>query len=154
MNLPDYIKNTEFVFDISSLEHDLRITNPKMEEMPSWKKHKNSKDFNGKVLYILFMYDKKSPFIKKFPDLETRRKNAINESGIEESIVTEMTDKLFVSMISEFLRYQNDRLWALICMNESIFLQYSNILMQTTDDVRGDKDLVQTIKLKEDVMIQ
>ena len=152
LEFPNWITEVKFAFELDQSGMDMRLKNPRMNEMPSWKRHgNNSHVFNSKVFYILFMYDKSSPFLKKFNDLELRREKAIQESGVDGNLVTEMTDLDFVNMVVEFLRFQNDRLWFIICQNESIFMQYSTILMQSTFDVKGDKDFVNTLTLKEKV---
>lgn len=152
VEFPNWISEAKFAFELDGSGMDMRLSNPKMNELPSWKKHDNNAQvFNSKALYVLFMYDKNSVFLKKFSDLEIRRQKAIEESGVNAELVTEMTDPHFINMVIDFLKFQNDRLWFIICQNESIFLQYSTILMQNTFDVKGDKDLVQTITLKEKV---
>lgn len=152
VEFPSWITEAKFAFEIDQSGMDMRLSNPKMNELPSWKKHpNNSQVFNSKVFYILFMYDKSSPFLKKFSDLEIRRQKSIEESGVNKELVTEMTDPDFVNMVVEFLRFQNDRLWFIICQNESIFMQYSTILMQNSFEVKDDRDMVTVLTLKEKV---
>lgn len=105
-------------------------------------------DFNSIVRYILFMYDRKSPFHKKYQNLAQKRANAIQVSGIKEELVNH--DEV-IEMIIEFLSYQNDKLWAIICTNENLFLEYMTVLNTNLDNFNSDKDIVGTLKMKEDV---
>lgn len=140
-----------------------------MEDIPTWGKYPNSEykivetidgkkivkvpqnkreDFNPIVRYILFMYDKKSPLHKKFLNISSKKANAIELSGIKEELIE--NDEV-IDMIVEFLAYQNDKLWAVICTNENLFLEYMAVLNTRLDNFNTDKDIVGTLKIKEEV---
>ena len=119
-----------------------------MEVMPGWKYYEGP-DFNNVVNYILLMYDKGSLMTQKFQDFMERKEMAIVESGISQEVLED--DATMIQMISEFLRYQNDKLWTLICINESIFQEYSELVMTRVDKVNNDKDLITAVTTKEKV---
>lgn len=160
-----WIDQAKFAFDIK-YPLNFILKNPEMESMLSWKKYpdikyqiktddgkiiqkQNKRDlFNSIVKYILFVYDKNSPFHKRFPSLTRRREEAIIQSGMPEEL---MTHDEIVSMIIDFLVYINDKLWSVICTNENLFVEYMSILNSDLDNFNSDKDLVSTIQAKEKV---
>jgi hypothetical protein len=149
--IAEFIKKSNFCFDINNAdpESDYIITFPQMAQIPSW--HDCLKpEFNSLVRFILYLYDKGSAFREKFRDFEVRKQNAIIEAGAEGLGLEEYSDEVIV-MISDFLRYQNDKLWTLICINESIFQEYNEILMTKLDKVNNDKDLITAVTTKEKV---
>lgn len=149
--LPEYIEKSTFRFDIYSQEKkdvDYRIAFPEMEELSSWEKHKNrAKVFNSRVRFILFMYDKGSGFIKKFTDIKKRREVAIQESGINPE---DFKEEEFLNMVTDFLIFQNDRLWHMICLHYNLYVEYSGLLMSPIAEDRS-KDLITATKVKEDI---
>lgn len=145
----DFVAKSEFVFDI--LPHigckDYREVVPSILEIP-WFEYYEGDNFNSILNYILLMYDKGSLLVEKQKNVAERKKIAIMESGIREDFVD--SDEM-IEMISAFLRYQNDKLWTLICVNEAMFQEYSEIVITKLDRVNNDKDLITAITTKEKV---
>lgn len=148
-----------------SEETDYRNCSPNLDEIPSWKNYPDKKheiiedgkivvkrnkksDFNSIIRYILFVYDKKSPFHKKFNNISAKKQNAINFSGINESLLKH--DEV-IEMIIDFLLYQNDKLWSVICTNENLFTEYMTVLNTKLENFNSDKDIVETLTKKEKV---
>ncbi len=162
MELATFIKEAKFTFDISNPSLDLRLCDTRMEEIPSWKdypskkydyeddsgkkvRNKNPRNaFNGIVLYIVFLYDKKSPFHKKFQDTKKKKEEVIRESGISVDIDNEEV----LDMSVDFLMYQNDKLWTEICVHESLFAEYTGILLKPMNESK-DKDLIAATNAKQ-----
>jgi hypothetical protein len=146
----EFVIKSRFVFDI--VPHigckDYRQAITQMNEIP-WFEYYEGDDFNEVVNYILLMYDKGSVLIEKQKNVEERKRMAIMESGISEEMVELNT--FMIEMISAFLRYQNDKLWTLICVNEAMFQEYSEIVITKLDRVNNDKDLITAITTKEKV---
>jgi hypothetical protein len=150
MNYPDYILKSKFRFDILSVDQDsdYRKNIPEMKDIESWSEYKK-RDFNSVVGYILFMYDKGSGFINKYHDVKKRREAAIEYSGIKKPEDL-LNDKVFLTMINDFLLYQNDILWHTICIHEHLYIEHSMLLMSAVLEER-DKDLISATKVKEEV---
>jgi hypothetical protein len=149
--IAEFIKKSAFCFDIFNVDqdNDYMAEIPEMQEIPSWATY-DGDHFNELVRFILFLYDKGSSFKDKFKDFDVRKQNAIIEAGAEGLGLEEYPDEV-IAMISDFLRYQNDKLWTLICINESVFQEYSEILMTKLDKVNNDKDLITAVTTKEKV---
>lgn len=166
MELPNFITDSQFAFDVPlSKEKDYRDLCPNISEIESWKNFPDKKyrivgevelmakgnkkeDFNSIVRYILFLYDKKSPFHKKFNSIETKKANAILYSGIKEELIEH--DEV-IDMIVSFLVYQNSKLWSVIMTNERLFIEYLTILNTKLENFNSDKDIVETLTKKEKV---
>ncbi len=162
MELATFIKEAKFTFDIDDPKLDFRVQDARMEEIPSWKeypskkydheddsgkkvKNKNPRNaFNGIVLYIMFLYDKKSPFHKKYQDLKKKRDEAIKESGIS----VDVNNEEVLDMTVDFLMYQNDKMWTEICVHESLFSEYTGILLKPMNESK-DKDLIAATNAKQ-----
>jgi len=137
-----------------------------MNEIESWKKFPSGKNFDEIALYIMFMYQKDSPLVKKFSDVTKRREEAIKESGISGQMAESLkymsidpgekdkpnplkkTFDQIIKMIVDFLMYQNDVDWSVICLLESLFVEYSTILITGISNVNNDKDLVAATNAK------
>jgi hypothetical protein len=158
----DYIKNHEWTFKIECEHADIRLCDPTMEKIQAWKEFPQNKNFTELSRYIQFMYQKNSPLVPKFRDVKKRREVAIEESGLKGKIaecvllMTDVSDSdkdpykfsMVVDMILGFLMFQNDKLWTRICIHESLFLEYSKILMTGIKTVNSDKDLVAATNAK------
>lgn len=154
MKLPDYISNHKFHWDIVGADdtRDFRNVFKDMEDLKSWKKDPPGGQFNEIVKYILFMYDKGTPFTRKFNDLNKRKEAAVKFSGLEGKVKTEMlnlSNDHHVDMIVDFLMLQGDKLWAVICIHENLFAEYSGVLLKNIELINNDKDLVAGTNLKE-----
>jgi hypothetical protein len=149
--IAEFIKKSTFCFDINNLypTDDYLVEIPQMQEIPSWRNYEGD-HFNEIVRFILYLYDKGSAFKEKFKDFDARKKQAIIEAGAEGLGLEDYSDQI-VEMVSDFLRYQNDKLWTLICINEAVFQEYSEILITKLDKVNNDKDLITAVTTKEKV---
>jgi hypothetical protein len=151
--IPQYIKEHRFYFDVINAEvpYSTGLGLP-----PKWKKLK-IKNFDTAVRYVMFLYDMTSPLIKKFPNFEDRKKNAITlaiwgevpEKWIDD--VLNNRDENVVEMIIEFLKVQDDKLWSSIMTNEELFLEYTKTLFKPIELISSDKDLIQATTIKEKI---
>jgi hypothetical protein len=163
MQLATSITEAKFRFGISENEMDLRLSAKDMEDIPSWKdypskkyswtddkgkKHPNRNPrnaFNKIAMYILFLYDKNSPFHKKHQDIKKKKEMAILESGISPELVD---NEEVLEMTVDFLMFQNDKLWTEIVVHESLFSEYTGILLKPMNEAK-DKDLVAATNAKQ-----
>lgn len=170
MELATYLEKHKWIFNITCEHADLRLCDKRMETIKSWKDFPSGKGFNEIALYIMFMYQLDSPLVKKFPELNKRREEAIKESGLHgemaECLKTMTIDsevegksnplkKVFtkaIDMIMGFLMYQGDIEWASICIYESLFVEYSATLLTGISNVKNDKDRVAAVNAKKVTM--
>jgi hypothetical protein len=151
--IPEYIKEHSFSFDVVNSE------TPYQDhlEMPVSLRKVRAKNFDTALRYIVFLYDKTSPLVKKHQNFEERKKSAMNlacwgevsESWIEE--VLNNREEKVVEMIIEFLKYQDDKLWSSIITNEELFLEYTKTLFKPIELISSDKDLIQATTIKEKI---
>ncbi len=168
MTYPDFIKSTKFTFNFHSCDlpacphRDFRLCCPEMEQIPSWGKYKG-KDFNEVALYIMLMYDKKAyekgtKMHDKFSEFKKRLTMAVECSGIDEKTIKLIregdekgADQKYITLIVDFLKYQNSRLWTLICAAENSFHEYTQIIMSKQSLFNNDKDLLAAYSGKEKI---
>lgn len=155
-----------------SVEGDLKKVYPKLEKI--------MKGVSDKVArYIILMYDKNSPLRDFYRDLNKRKQGACEQAGIKydselgEAVRTFRKErktqrktkdgdyvdgKTFIepdedmlNAITEFLIYQNDRVWVMIITNENAFYEYQKKIMA---EVGGeiDKDQLTAVNTKTKIM--
>lgn len=109
--------------------------------------------------YVLLMYDIKSPIKTLYPDLSKRKDVCADLAGYSPSeteplktLTIESEDGMkpyepLLEMISQYLSYQNSRLWAMIVTNEQSFYEYQRRIMA---EIGGDadKDALSAVTLK------
>lgn len=108
------------------------------------------------VKYICYMYDQGSPMKKHFPELAVRKEECAHLSGVIEhtaidQALRDMSSEMFMEGITEFLRFQNHRVWSMIVANEEVFNEYQTRLLEKIDDDR-DKDLLAALTTKAKIM--
>lgn len=150
--IASYLKDHQFYFDV--LNDDNIPYQQKLDLPISWKKSK-AKHFDVALRYIMFLYDSKSPFTKKFPNFEERKKQAmieasswgeVNEGWMQD--VIENKDEKVLDIIVDFLKIQNDKVWSSIVSDEELFLEYTRTLMKPIESITSDKDLIQATTIK------
>lgn len=120
-----------------------------------WSTDRNDKD---KIIrYIVLMYDKNSPLVKRFNNLEQRKREAFVLAGfnIEDpnlEVYKEFKDEEFTNMVTDFLIYQNDYIWMMLVSNEQTFYEFQKTLLQESAMIRNDKDKISAIASKAKLM--
>lgn len=61
-------------------------------------------------------------------------------------------DLEFVTMVIDYLRHQNDLVWAMIVSNEQTFYEYQEALVQSVNLFKNDKDKLSAIQVKTKLM--
>lgn len=152
--IPTYLKEHNFYYDVINGETPYvdNIDVPK-----NWKKLK-VKYLDTAIRYVVFLYDRTSPLIKKHANFEERKKNAmmhassfgeVSEQWMKD--VLENRDEKVVEIILDFLKAQDDKLWLSIMTHEELFLEYTKTLFKPIEMIGSDKDLVQATTVKEKI---
>ncbi len=97
--------------------------------------------------WIILVYDPRSPLVKDYPDLTTRKNHALIELGIDAKEddwdwLTTNKDKGVTSMITAYMRnYCKSRLWAMIIANSEAFWEFFATMIERNqegaDDMNG-----------------
>tara|TARA_R100000458_G_C8268123_1_gene242980 strand:+ start:1038 stop:1634 length:597 start_codon:yes stop_codon:yes gene_type:complete len=110
------------------------------------------------IKYVLFMYDFNTPLKEQFPDLKIRKEEAAQMSGYDLEDDKELlkgmfffTNEKLLSMVDEYLKKQNNRIWSMIVSNEQTFFEYQTKLLSPVDGDR-DKDVLQALQIKSKIM--
>ena len=132
---------------------------------------KERKDINKVIRYIVAMYDSKSPFVKMFQAVDQRRKECASFAGFDLVKDKELLDRMFSftnplvnedeeqedftwfsDMVLDFLRDQNQRVWAMIVSNEQTFYEYQKALLSEITVFTTEKDKLNAISIKTKLM--
>jgi hypothetical protein len=141
---------------------DLMVDFPELGKMDSFSEARSVmpvEDFNRTVKLIMAMYDKSSPLVRMYQDVNKRILEAAAVAGYDveksrgdiESLFS-FQDKLFTSMVIEFLRLQNSRIWTMICSNEQTFYEYQKALMSEVTMFNTEKDKLSAVAIKSKLM--
>jgi hypothetical protein len=149
-----FLKGHKFYWDV--LDDRNLPYQSNLDLSPKLKKSK-VKHFDTVLRYIMFLYDKDTPFTKKFPNFEERKRQAIIEAcwgevpGTVLDTIMNNKDEAVVDMIVEFLRIQDDKLWSTIITHEELFLEYTRTLFKPIEMFSSDKDLIMATTTKEKI---
>lgn len=112
----------------------------------------NSQDI-PMVKYVLLMYDSQSPLRKKIADLVERKKEAASMAELKEyQGLFDLSDERLVGLVNKFLRFQNNRLWAILATQEELLWQYQSELLKPINVYKGDKEKLQGLEVKGKLM--
>lgn len=137
------------------------IVNPNLDKDCNKVKSKIDKT----IRYILLMYDVNSPLRLYYPDLEQRKTAACDLAGfdvgsdnMEEILEFKIRDgdtispnEELLSMVMNYLKYQNNWVWTMIVSNSEAFYEYNKRVMMPVEGNR-DKDILQAINIKTQIM--
>ena len=115
--------------------------------------------FDKKVRFIMLMYDKASPAIRMFQNVDQRKNECANIAGFDleaDANVLEgifnFTDTHFTTAVVGFLKLQNSRIWSMIVSNEQTFYEYQKALLSEVTQINGDRDKLNAILVKSKLM--
>lgn len=135
-------------FNVMEVEQgvELLIHFPELKQIPAFGGC-SYKDRNKIIRYISLYYDPSSPLQSEYQDIKARKEAAVELAGFERDkkgfwsddvqFVMDMVDNDHFSiaeMVCEFLRLVNDKTWSLLIVNEAMFWEYTQMLME---DIRG-----------------
>lgn len=111
--------------------------------------------------YVLLMYDVNSPLRQFYPELSKRKEFAASMAGYD--LMKENVTVLFdfkdgdtpneelLSMVINYLKYQNNWVWSMIVSNSEAFYEYNKRVMMPVEGNK-DKDILQAINIKTQIM--
>lgn len=100
------------------------------------------------IKFILFVYDKDSPFIDKFLSLSKRKAAVIEHIGANE---INQDEEVFITAVWALLKSQKDSTWTLIVTNETVFDEYSRLILAPLESLK-EKEKLQSLELKSKLM--
>lgn len=116
-------------------------------------------DLDKLIRYIMAMYDKNSPFVRMFQDVSKRKRECAHMAGYDiekdrERLdpIFDFTDSQFSSMVIDFLKDQNSRVWTMIVSNEQTFYEYQKALLSEITNFGTDKDKLGATQIKSKLM--
>src|SRR5688572_27454825 len=129
---------------------------PKVQQLIPDHLHDELSEDERVIRYVLALYDPKSPLVRDYPDLNTRKIAAATIAGFDITADEECTNKLFscnseflVEMIINFLRtVVKSRTWAALQADEQTFWEFIIRLMLPITRGDKDKDLVGAVSVK------
>lgn len=153
-------KNLSFPIHKTDNKKDLIEQIPELKEIKMFEVlPKVNRD--AMIQYILLMYDKNSPLIRKYAELSTRKREAGFMAGFDQandshsrllSDMSDFKDPLFCEAVVEFLQFQNNLILAMLVSNEQTFFEYQSVLLSATAMINNDKDKISATILKSKLM--
>jgi hypothetical protein len=152
--IPNYLKDHNFYYDVinADVPYSEHLDVPK-----KWSRLK-VKNIDTAIRYVVLLYDRTSPLVKKHQNFEERKKAAMDYASSFGEISEEWMDDVIgnrddkvIEMIIDFLKVQDDKLWSSIITNEELFLEYTKTLFKPIELISSDKDLIQATTIKEKI---
>lgn len=148
------------VLELDSSEHKKLKSIPIFEGVDFSDIH--SQRLVKKVQYFVLMYDKGSPLISRYTDLDVRKDKAFEIAGFDKYRATEVMDSLRaldndadVILIAQMLKKQADHSLSFLISQEELFYELLNHVMDPINKEESDKDkmdaLIKKSKLSEEM---
>lgn len=138
------------VMGLDSGDADALLAMPEFEEVELERIHKQQ--LVQVVKYLVLMYDKHSPLVSKYPDLETRKEKAIDLAhinlGTQKKLVKRLTtldDDDLLAIVAQMLRKQGEQDFSLLVSQEQLFYE---LLQNVMDPISSDNDKDQMMALE------
>lgn len=131
-------------YNVIKAEKNLLVTVPKLNNIKAFAISKAS-DIDELIKYVALMCDKGSPLILAGKDPKIKQAEAVTISGLKR--LTLQTDDI-IEMTIDYLKDQNELMWALLVANESTFWEYQQIISEPITEYKGDKDKISGAQLK------
>jgi hypothetical protein len=116
-------------------------------------------DIDKLIRYTMVLYDKRSPAIKQFSNLQLRKNEAAIAAGYDLQSDAKILEKLFdftdkelQILAIEFLKDQNDMYWCMITSNEQTFYEYQKALLSEVTLFTTEKDKLSALQIKAKLM--
>lgn len=159
--MAEIYKNSEFnsmSFNVFGLRHstDLLKEFPKMSLIKGFVEYSGA-DRDKYIRYVCYMYDKNSPIKDYYQDLYVRKEECARLAGFSTKSkgiledVFDMKNEGVLTMINDFLIFQNERVWSMYVSNEQTFYEYQRKLLRNVEGDR-DKDVLQALQIKSKLM--
>ena len=144
-------------------EFDIEDYRDQLNKMMGGIWNKRSKNLEKSVKYILYMYDIASPLRRQFTNMDQRKKECASLAGFDmdngkdvadAERLYSFTDETYLGFIIEFLKYQNNKTWALLVSNEEVLFQYQAQLVKPITETKSGKDHLQGLEIKGKLMAE
>jgi hypothetical protein len=136
---------------------DLLHMFPKLRKIPSFAAYEEA-DRNYIIRYIILLYDKGTPLIRRYEKLDKRKVEAALIAGFETKkdgsfkddkikLILENKEDKVLEMITQYVASLGDRRYALIVANEHVFYKNLESLFKTAsypDDHKKELDALVT----------
>jgi len=129
-----------------------------LKDVPQLAEYNESPPNKRKIInYILLMYDPESPFVKRYQNVKKRIIAVCDYTGLSKAKpsllqkIVEYNDETVISMIDEYVKWLNNRLWSSIVVNETAFYEYQREIMSAVTDDKS-KDKLQALNHKTKVL--
>lgn len=135
-------------FNVYLVKHgkDLLQEYPKLAAIKSFKDYADA-DRNRLIRYIVYMYDKDSPLVKRFQKIEDRQRESALLAGYDINKYHDRMQELYsnsnpdvTEMIVDFIVEINSRKWAMINSNEATFYEFQRALMTPIDRASANNE--------------
>ena len=138
------------VMQFDSGDSDKVLKMPEFEDVELDRLHKQQ--LVQIIKYLVLMYDKHSPLVSKYPDLETRKEKAIDLAGINFGTqrklierLTSLNDDDLLTVVAQMLRKQGEQDFSLLISQEQLFYE---LLQNVLDPIESDSDKDQMTALE------
>lgn len=108
------------------------------------------------LIYIALIYDQKSPLRLKISNIQERKEEAAEMSGIkgDTSDIFALSDNKMLAYINSYLRHQSSKIWSILAANEEVLWQYQGELLSPITQYKTDKDKLQALEIKSKLMAE
>lgn len=117
------------------------------------------KDLEELIKYVVLMYDINSPMRKFFNDVDERKREcavlagySFETDGTRLKKIFDFTDKNIMDLVTNYLKYQNNKVWAILQSNEEVLWQYNQELLNPITNFKLDKEKLQALDIKSKLM--
>lgn len=129
------------------------------KKLPSVKALDGREDADKLLKYVMLMYDKNSPAVRFWQDVAQRKRECAVLAGYDlksdyktlESVF-DFTDFNLQEITIEFLKDQNNLVWAMIVSNEQTFYEYQKTIMSEVLAFDSDKEKMSAVIIKTKLM--
>lgn len=118
-------------------------------------KKKTDKGYDRQKIfrYIVFMYDKNSPFVLRYNSFEKRFEEAISYVGFDKNEdlikdVFNLHDQSIKQMVVEFCILMSDLKWASLMQNYHTYYEIENATLEYVSDVKDDEKRLAALERK------
>lgn len=98
------------------------------------------------IKYLVFMYDKNTPLVSKYPDIDERKKVAVDLADLTKQYNQDIIDKLvdlrepFFGILMQMLKKQNEPVFNMLVTQEELFHEcMSKMLQKVEEDSSSDE---------------
>ena len=143
-----------FQINVYEEEDLLRTHQKKINDIfGSQSKYKRS-DFEKLIKYIFFMYDKKTPMVEHYSDVNERKEQCAIMAGYEdikkESVlqIFSLENEVARELIFKLLKHQKGMAWSALVTNCELFWQYQREILSPIEISKDDKNKLDGLKVK------